>query len=152
MATLIWKGDEVLAKVKGAAKLGIDETMAACVEHAKDNHPGYPPASEPYTRFANRTAHLVSSLQIIEDAQVDDDTIRGTWGSDAEEALYLEIGTSVEGPTAPDRAALGDLLEGTIPPPEGPLMAPRPYLRPAADDPSGYPSLARRIAEAFRAS
>jgi hypothetical protein len=148
MARLHWHGAAVRAKVAEAAKLGTDKTMAECVSHAKDNHPSYPPASLPDTRFANRTAFLVNSIQILDGASSEGEHISGQWGSDANYSLYLEIGTSIAGPSAEARAieGMGDM--DLIPPPVGPLMAPRPYLRPATD--AEYPLLAPRIGAAFR--
>lgn len=137
------------AKVAGAAKVGVDATMAACVKDAKDNHPGFPPASEPGERFHSRTGFQVGSIRIMEEATERTETeIVGQWGSDSEYGLYLEIGTSVAGPTAQERAAAGGGDMDAIPPPEGPLMAPRPYLRPAADRENSF--LAARIGAVFR--
>jgi hypothetical protein len=148
MADLRWYGDEVMAKVATAAALGIDDTMAHCVERAKADHPSWPPPSDPYTRFANRTAALVNSIRILDDARLDAELVSGQWGADMNYALYLEIGTSTEGPTAEARALAARGNMSLITPAIGPLMAPRPYLRPASDD--EYPLLASRIAAAFR--
>ena len=147
-ATLEWFGGLVADKIAAAATLSIDYTMAEFVTHSKDDHPGYPPASAPYTRFANRTGFQASSIQILEDASLDGTIVSGQWGSDSGYALYLEIGTSESGPTAEAREAAADGAMSLIPPPIGPLMAPRPYLRPASD--VKYPHLAERIGGTFR--
>jgi hypothetical protein len=148
MATLKWYGGIVADKMAAASTLGVDYTMAKCVSGAKDNHPAYPPASEPYTRFANRTGFQTGSIQILDAAALDGKTVRGQWGSDSNYALYLEIGTSESGPTAEAREAAADGNMSLIPPPIGPLMAPRPSLRPASD--VEYPQLAGRIGVLFR--
>jgi hypothetical protein len=147
-ARVVWNGGIVADKMAAAAKLSIDHTMAECVTHGKDDHPGYPPASEPYERFANRTGFQTGSIQILEDASPDGTVIGGQWGSDSNSALYLEIGTSEAGPTAEAREIAADGNMGLIPPPIGPLMAPRPFLRPAAD--IEYPQLAKRIGATYR--
>ena len=143
---LDWRGDEVKAKVAAATMLAVDKTMSACVDDAKANHPGYPPASKPYEPYANRTATAVGSIRISDFASANGFIISGEWGSaDVNYALFLEIGTSTSGPTAEERAAGG--LLNAIPPPIGPLMAPRPVLRPAAD--REYPLLGARIRAAL---
>jgi hypothetical protein len=149
MARLVWRGGEVADKMAAAAALGIDQTMAECVKHAKSDHPTFPPASQPYTRFHNRTGFEVGSIKILDGASMRDAaTVGGSWGSDSNYGLFLEIGTSIEGPTAEQRAiaAGGDM--SMIAPAAGPLMAPRPWARPAAD--LHYPLLAGRIGAAFR--
>ena len=51
--TVEWEGEELLAKVERAAKLGVDQTTAACVQHAKSNHP-----------WQNVTGTLEGSIQM----------------------------------------------------------------------------------------
>jgi hypothetical protein len=149
MGRLIWKGPEVRAKVVTAASVGVDATMAACVREAKADHPAYPPASEPDTRFASRTGHEVGSIVIFEEAMWrSPERIGGQWGGDSDYSLFLEIGTSIQGPTAQARAIAADGDLSAVTPPIGPKMAPRPYLRPAAD--RQYPLLGVRIGQAFR--
>lgn len=149
MAIIRWNGGAIMAKMAAASALAVDRTMALCVQDAKDDHPIYPPASEPYERFAIRTAPggLDDSIRIIEGARPDGLRINGQWGSLMNYALYLEIGTSRWGETAEERALQGGGNMSLIPPPLGPLMAPRPYLRPASD--REYPLLATRIRQAF---
>jgi hypothetical protein len=149
VATLRWNGAEVRRKIVAAAHVGVDTTMAAAVRHAAANHPGYPPASEPYERFHSRTGFEVGSIKIFDAASLRDPTvIAGQWGADASQSIYLEIGTSIAGPTAGARALAGAGDMSAIPPPIGPLMAPRPFLRPAADE--EYPLLAARIGAVYR--
>lgn len=154
MATIKWRGKGIVAKMALAAQAGVDRTMAACVDDAKANHPEYPPASDPYTRYANRTGHATGSIQILAGeggeagAALVDGKVVGHWGSTANYSLYLEIGTSVEGPTATDREIAGGGDMDAIPPPIGPLMAKRPTLRPAAD--KEYPFLGVRIGQFYR--
>jgi hypothetical protein len=148
VARLVWRGARVAERMAGAAAAAIDQTMAECVADAKDNHPGFPPASAPYERFHSRTGFTVGSIVVLEAAELTRRAVvSGRWGSLAKDGLFLEIGTSTEGPTAEARAlaAHGDM--GMITPAVGPLMAPRPFLRPAAD--RHYPLLAGRIRENF---
>lgn len=154
MARIEWHGDRVLAKVQAATEIGIDQTMAECVADAKTDHGTYPPASAPGEKYANRTAHEVGAIQILEGptgiagSGLDGKIVRGRWGSLSNISLFLEIGTSVEGPTAfaREQAAGGNM--NAVTPPDGPLMAPRPTLRPAAD--THYPLLRSRIRAALQ--
>lgn len=143
MAKIDWKGKQVAAKVAAASVLGVEKTMAECVSDARANHPVFPPASEPYERYANRTGFETGAIR-SNGASFDGRKATGTWGAYTNYALFLEIGTSVAGPTATDREIAGGGDMDAIPPPIGPLMAPRPYLRPASD--AEYPLLASRIA------
>jgi hypothetical protein len=148
MATLRWYGGRVADKMAYAAALGIDRTMAEAVSNAKDNHPSWPPASEPYERFHSRTGYTVNSIQIIEPGHLDAKSVHGQWGSRSKVSLFLEIGTSTDGPTVEERVDAAGGNFGMITPAIGPLMAPRPFLRPAMD--LEYPRLAARIGAAFR--
>jgi hypothetical protein len=150
MAKIIWKGDQVIAKVQADTELAIDKTMAECVREGKANHGTYPPASDPGEKYANRTAHEVGAIQIIEPAATDPDfrKVGGKWGSLSNVSLYLEIGTSIEGENAFEREQAAEGNMNAVTPPIGPLMAPRPTLRPAAD--VQYPLLRSRIAAARR--
>ncbi len=147
MASIRWNGAKVMAKVTAAAGLGIDRTMAECVRDAGENHPAFPPPSKPYERYANRTGHETGSIH-SKGVRTDGKRVSGQWGANAKQSLYLEIGTSVAGPTAFEREVAGGGNMDAIPPPVGPLMAPRPYLRPAAD--REYPLLPSRIGAAYR--
>lgn len=149
MATLRWYGGRVADKMADAAELAIDYTMAECVSDAKDDHPAFPPASQPDTRFHSRTGFEVGSVLIIEPASLrEPGHVGGQWGANTNYSIFLEIGTSTDGPTAEQRAleAGGDM--SMISPAVGPLMAPRPFLRPASD--RHYPLLAGRIGAAYR--
>lgn len=68
-----WNGDQVERAVLAAAKLGIDQTMSACVIDAKQNHPGW----------RNRTGAAEGSMRIIREARkIDNENgAIGRWGS-----------------------------------------------------------------------
>lgn len=167
MARLTWRGRQVAAKVATAAALAIDKTMAGCVTDADRNH-----------EWDNETGFLEGSTTIIGFAAFDGRRVRGSWGSLADYALFIEIGTSRVGPTAEEREATADGNMWDVPGPQpadgvtvrqsftilppgtmdgqedfvtlhtpstgtGPLMEPRPWLRPAAD--RNYPMLATYI-------
>ena len=150
-ATLDWKGPEVRRKVAGACVLAVDATMADGVKKAKADHPGYPPASRPGERYASRTGFAVASTTIKAAAVLIGAHVRGTWGSDDNTSLFVEIGTSRKGSGAPRadvRAAAGDGNMWAIPGPSDPAqMAARYTLRPAAQDANSL--LALRIAAAY---
>lgn len=152
MARIDWRGKQVAARVAAASTLGVDKTMSECVHDAKSGHPAYPPASEPGERYANRIGFASGSIQIFDAASFDGRKVSGSWGSGANYALYLEIGTSRKDsgfPRAQVREAEGGGDMNAIPPPsDPPLMAARPVLRPAAD--AIYPRLPGRIGAAYR--
>jgi hypothetical protein len=148
MATIKWYGDEVRAKVAAAAAVGVDVTNEKAAEKAEANHPEYPPASQPYERYADRTGDESRSIAVFTEAVEEDDRVHGQWGATAKQSLFLEIGTSMAGPTAVEREQMGGGDMDAIPDPVGPKMAPRPFLRPAADE--EYPLLGVRIGAAFR--
>lgn len=80
--TVEWEGDELLAKAERAAKLGVDQTTAACVQHAKTNHP-----------WQNVTGTLEGSIQ-MRPAERQGDRVEGEWGAyNVNYAVYLELGT-----------------------------------------------------------
>lgn len=152
MAKLLWRGAAVIEKVRDAAGAGIDTTLAECVHDAALDHPAFPPASEPYEPYANRTGFETGAIHSLPAAD-EEERVVGHWGAYAPYALFLEIGTSRADsghPDATEREAQGAGNMDAIPPPsDPPLMAPRPFLRPAAD--RNYPRLAERIGVAFRA-
>lgn len=135
---LTWNGPAISEKMRAAAKLGINATMAACVRQAKSSH-----------SWQNQTGVLEGSIKVAEFAREKGTTVTGTWGStDARYALIHELG----GVIVPVRAkALA------IPQPDGSVrlvksvtIPARPYLRPAAD--AHYPQLAATIRKAFEGS
>ncbi len=83
-----WDGEGVLIKAVGAAKVGIGACLALAVEHAKANHPEYPPPGEDEGRFANRTQQTIDAIGIIDEPQVEWTTygnfdkphVWGSWG------------------------------------------------------------------------
>ena len=73
-----FKGKEVLSAVQQAAKDGVDETMAACVNEAKPNTPVITGALQGSIRF--------------DPAQVRRNAVEGEWGSfDIDYALKIEL-------------------------------------------------------------
>ena len=90
-----WNGKAVAAKVAAAAEIGVEKTMADCVHDARADHPAFPPASEPYERYANRTGFETGAIR-SNGATFDGRRAFGATGSAyTEYALFLEIGTSV---------------------------------------------------------
>lgn len=80
---LNWRGEEIKAKFKEAARVGIDQTTAACVNHAKSNH-----------TWKNETGTLEGSLQ-MRPAVIEGETVRGKWGSfTVHYAIFQELGTA----------------------------------------------------------
>src|SRR6185503_11774662 len=146
MARIEWNGKAIKEKMRAASVAGVEKTIAEAVHDARADHPAYPPASEPYERYANRTGHSIGEI-VSKGAHETEEGVTGKWGGYSHNALFMEIGTSVTGPTATERMIEGAGDMDAIPPPVGPLMAPRPTLRPAAD--KEYPLLAERIAAAF---
>lgn len=145
---LDWKGATIKTRVGRASKLGIDATMGECVATSKIIHPWH-----------NRTGFEEGSIQVLpgEDgtpgAHIAPGEVAGEWGALANYSLFLEIGTSREdsgAPRAEEReAAAGGNMDAIAPPePEDdPLMRPRPFLRPSADE--HYPLLPARIRTAL---
>lgn len=154
MATLDWNGGEILARVTAASTAAVQETMEACVDDARADHPDFPPESEPFERYANRAYatryglplaphQQTESINVLDDASFDGATVKGSWGSLNRYALYLEIGTSWHDPRAEERAAMDGGDPHLVPPASDPKMFPRPYLLPALD--REYPKLIPRI-------
>lgn len=115
---LKWRGKEVREKVIAAVKAGVDETMAAAVIEAKQNH-----------EFKNRTVVLEGSIGIAQPAKEEAGIVTGIWGSqDVAYALRIEFGFK----GADSRGRVYD-------------QRAYPFLRPSAD--KNYPDLPRRIRE-----
>ena len=82
MSELKWKGDIVAKRVKRAAEIGINDTMARSVTLAKQSHPGW----------RNVTGTAEGSIRIVEKAKQERGSIFGRWGSAAVHYfLYLEL-------------------------------------------------------------
>jgi hypothetical protein len=137
-----WDGATVMAKAVAAAKTGIDECMALGVEHARSGHQ-YPPPSEDWQTFANRTEQTIDATQILEKAELKGEFgprpyVTGRWGVRDEPAYQdPDEWREVRGFKHPERDELQDVtimdramfLEfGTR------RMAPRPFLYPAWDE------------------
>ncbi|QXN67998.1 hypothetical protein [Microcystis phage Mwe-Yong1] len=133
--SLKWYGAAVTEKLARAQIAGVNETMAACVTRAKNNHP-----------WQNRTSGLEGAIDIDMYAAAQGPRVKGTWGvRDMVQARILEEGGTIR----PVRAKFL-----AIPQPDGSLrfarsvtIPPYPYLRPAAD--IEYPQLAERIRKHF---
>ncbi len=83
MAGLNWKGDELLARVEKASRMGINRTMALCVAESKESHP-----------FTNRTGTAERSIKIAAGAKSSGGITVGIWGSTLVNYFkYLELGT-----------------------------------------------------------
>ena len=82
MSELKWRGKEVSKKIKRAAEIGINDTMARSVTLAKQSHPGW----------NNVTGTAEGSIRIVEPAKQARGSIFGRWGSAAVHYfLYLEL-------------------------------------------------------------
>ena len=133
--SLKWNGPALTAKMRAAQKLGVNATMAGCVQQAKANH-----------AWQNQTGILEGSIKIAEFAREDGAGVVGSWGStDVRYALIHELG----GVIVPVRAqALKfELPDGSFRIVKSVRIPARPYLRPAAD--AVYPQLAGNIRKAF---
>ncbi len=64
-----WKGKQVAQRVRQASADGINETLALCVHHGKDNHPGW----------NNQTGNAEGSIRVVDVAEAA--TLIGRWGS-----------------------------------------------------------------------
>jgi hypothetical protein len=83
MGILDWRGGDVAQRVADAARKGVDETTAAAVIHAKQNHP-----------WQNVTGTAEGSIQMRPAEADEDGSIRGEWGSyGVDYFLHLELGT-----------------------------------------------------------
>ncbi len=132
--TLVWKGDQVVAKMRKAQRFAINKTMTQTVEYAKRNH-----------AWRNRTGLLEGSISIIDFAARAGHGFRGEWGSkDVRYALIHELGgriVPVKGKFLKFRVGGNFVSVASV------NIPARPYLRPAAD--TIYPQLAENIKEGF---
>jgi hypothetical protein len=149
--SLVWKGDALTARMKAAQREGVNRTMAACVVHARDNHP-----------WKNQTAALEGSIDVQEYAVPVATGVEGKWGSaDINYALPLELGATIEHPGGTayyidEKTGLAVFVKNSSPLSEGLprtkphtiVLPPHPFLRPAAD--VKYPELAANIGKAWK--
>lgn len=136
--SLKWYGKAVTEKMRKAQMTGVNQTMAACVVEAKNNH-----------EWNNRTGVLEGAIDIAEYAAPEGDGVKGTWGArDVVYARIHELGGTIRPKTA--KALAVPLPEGGIALVQSVTIPARPYLRPAAD--KEYPKLPDRIRKAFERS
>lgn len=128
---------ELRKRVRKAQIIGVNQTMSACVIHAKNNH-----------SWKNQTSVLEGSINIADFAQAKDKGVKGTWGSrDVRYARIHEEGGEIVPVKA--QALHFRLPDGTFATVKKVTIPARPYLRPAAD--VHYPSLGKRIRHALAA-
>lgn len=153
-----WEGAKVLAKVRHACAEGLNHTTTECVRQIK-----FAGAHE----YMDRTGDETNSTVVTQFATSAD--LRSVWGAHMPYSAYLEVGTSRPDSGAPRasrriadaQGRMWDIVppqpfgihtdtvwtpEGKIPG-QGPLMAERMALRPAAF--REYPLLAERIAISY---
>ena len=132
-----WNGDKVLSRMTRAEVKGINVTMGAAAEHAKNNH-----------KWKSRTFELEASIGISTFARVRIRGVSGIWGSsDIAYALIHELGGTIR----PKRARalfLRNEADEVFAVVQSVTIKARPYLRPAAD--AQYPALAKNIRKAFK--
>lgn len=89
-----WKGADVRRRVEDAARMGIDDTMAAAGIEAKANHSGW----------KNITGNAEGSISITEPAHKEGGAILGRWGSKAVAYfIWLELKHGAALRTAADK-------------------------------------------------
>lgn len=77
-----WHGSDVERRVMEASAKGIDDTMAACANSAKNDHPGW----------NNITGTAEGSIAILQPARKSGNAIAGIWGSmGVRYMIFLEI-------------------------------------------------------------
>ena len=168
MATIDWKGDAILAKMGAAAKLALDKVMADCVSeakrvHAYQNRDGFLEASTQIT-----TPATVEGLKVVGHwgalanyaLFVEIGTSRiGSTAFQREQAAGGMMWSIADPKPAEGVSVLQSFTIFPIGGGEfrtrrtpsigtGPLMAPRPFLRPAAD--LHYRFLSTYIGAAYR--
>lgn len=133
--SLVWNGAAVTAKMREAQRLGVNQTMAACVQDAKSSH-----------AWQNRTGVLEGGIDVAEYAADDGQGVSGVWGvRDVKYALIHELGGTIVPKTA--KALAIPQPDGSVRFAQSVTIPPRPYLRPAAD--KNYPDLPERIRRNF---
>jgi phage gpG-like protein len=84
--SLVWKGRGITARMRAAQIAGVNRTMGAAVNHARQNH-----------TWQNRTGVLTGGIDIVKYAAEDEKGVSGTWGvHDVEYALIHELGGTIE--------------------------------------------------------
>lgn len=129
MASLNWRGEEVKAKARRAARLAIDATMSACVIHAKAAHG---PGARGGGRFESHSGELERGTRIVQNARDGRGGPVGRWGVVG--VVYgrrIELGFQ-------GRDAAGRVFDAPA----------YPFLRPAAQ--AEYPKFAGRVRRAFQ--
>jgi hypothetical protein len=96
VAVIKWNGAQLRARAAQSAALAVDRTMTEAVRSASREH-----------SYTNQDGFLEASTDVIEAAHRDGDRIVGRWGSTADYALEVEIGTSRIGPNVSEREAQG---------------------------------------------
>jgi hypothetical protein len=133
--SLKWNGDALTAKMRRACIEGVDEVMADCVVHAKNNHP-----------WKNQSGTLEGDIQVAEYARTIEGGVEGMWGVRKNNyALIHELGGTIVPVKA--RALAIPQPDGSVRLVKSVTIPPRPYLRPAAD--ANYPQLPAKIRAAF---
>jgi hypothetical protein len=85
-SSLSWNGKALKARMLAATIRGVNDTMAAAVNHAKANHD-----------WDNDTGNLNRGIVILGNAAPDEKGVSGTWGVvDVEYALIHELGGVIE--------------------------------------------------------
>lgn len=134
--SLKWYGKAVKEDMRAAQIEGVNQTMGACVVHAKRNH-----------TWNNRTAILEGGIDIADYAAAHSEGVKGTWGvRDVVYARIHELGGVIKPKNA--KALRFRLDDGTFAVVKQVKIPARPYLRPAAD--VEYPKLADRIRASYQ--
>ena len=104
--TVKWRGKQVLSKLRRAQVKGVNVTMGASAEHAKNNHP-----------WTSRTFELEASIGIATFARAKGRGVSGIWGSlDIAYALIHELGSEASsGQNIPARPYLRPAADAQYP-------------------------------------
>ena len=83
--SIVWHGKAITDRMKAAQIDGVNQTMGACVNHAKRNH-----------TWQNQTGDLTRTIQVVRNAHPSGAFVVGRWGStDVAYALIHEIGGTI---------------------------------------------------------